>query len=90
MSKWNTTSTLSLYLTLICSSAVASFLKYSLEDNITGLSNLPRIVDIGILAALMTVLYYFFAQLLTNCTLKYRKMMTEIQLRMINWAGNNE
>jgi hypothetical protein len=63
MSKWNTTSTLSLYLTLICSSAVASFLKFSLEDNITGLSDLPGIVDIGILAALMTVLYYFFAQL---------------------------
>ncbi|AZG34186.1 MULTISPECIES: hypothetical protein [Shewanella] len=63
MSKWNTTSTLSLYLTLICSSAVASFLKYSLEDSFTGLSDLPGIVDIGIYAALMTALYYFFAQL---------------------------
>jgi len=36
---------------------------YSLEDNFTGLSDLPRIVDIGIYAALMTALYYFFAQL---------------------------
>ena len=63
MSKWNTTSALSFYLTLICSSAVASYLKYSLEDNFTALSNLPRIVDIGILAALITALYYFFAQL---------------------------
>jgi hypothetical protein len=33
-----------------------------LEDNFTGLSDLPRIVDIGIYAALMTALYYFFAQ----------------------------
>lgn len=62
MSKWNTTSTLSLYLTLICSISVASFVTYSLEDNFTGLSDLPRIVDIGIYATLMTVFYYFFGQ----------------------------
>ncbi len=90
MSKWNTTSTLSLYLTLICSISVASFVTYSLEDNFTGLSDLPRIVDIGIYAALMTALYYFFAQFLTGCTLKFKKITTKIQLRIINWRGNIE
>lgn len=90
MSKWNTTSTLSLYLTLICSISVASFVTYSLEDNFTGLSDLPRIVDIGIYAAIMTVFYYFFAQFLTGCTLKFKKITTKIQLRIINWRGNIE